>query len=79
MADSQLGPVNIKFVDKRKDPRTNALTLSEAANYVTIASLKARLTALKPTTYTAAKMNTMTVNDLVHALRQESADSAGVK
>lgn len=79
MADGQMGPVNIKFVDKRKDARTHALTLSEAANYQTVASLKARLTALKSTTYTAAKLATMSVNDMVFALRNESADSAGIK
>lgn len=79
MADAQTGPVNIKFVDKRRDSKTNSLTLAEAANYQTIASLKARLTALKPAVYTTARMNTMTTNDLVHALRIESADSAGIK
>jgi len=79
MADAMNGPVNIKFVDKRKDPKTNALTLTEASNFTSIAALKARLTALKPTVYTTARMHTMTVNDLVFALRAESADAAGIK
>jgi hypothetical protein len=79
MADGQMGPVNVKFVDKRRDAKTHALTLSESANYTTVAALKARLTALKATTYTAAKLATMSVNDMVFALRQESGDSAGIK
>lgn len=79
MADGQVGPINVRFVDKRKDSKTNALTIAEASNMTSIAALKARLTALKPTVYTTARMNVMTVNDLVHALRVESADSAGIK
>lgn len=80
MADAQVGnAVPVRFVDKRKDARTLALTTSEAANYGSIASMKTRLTALKPSQYTTARMNTMTVNDLQYALRVESADSAGIK
>ena len=80
MADAQVaGSLPVKFSDKRRDPKTNALTLSEAANYTTISALKTRLTALKPSVYTAAKMRTMTTNDLQYALRVESADAAGIR
>jgi hypothetical protein len=79
MPDAQMGPVNRRFVDKRRIRTQDSITLSEDANYTSIAGMKARLTALKSTTYTAAKLATMTVNDLVFALRNESADSAGIK
>lgn len=79
MADAQMGPVNTRFVDKRRGRSTDGVTLAEANNFTSVANLKARLTALKATTYTAAKLATMTVNDMVFALRQESADSAGIK
>ena len=80
MADGQVtGALPVRFSDKRRDARTLALTLSEAANYGSIASMKTRLAALKPSQYTAARMHTMTSNDLQYALRVESADSAGIK
>ena len=79
MADLQtnINP-EIEFVDKRRT-RNSYTTLTEAANFGSIASMKTRLTALKPAAYTAARLNTMTMNDLVYALRVESADAAGIR
>lgn len=67
-------------VDKRKGRGNTTAThhLAEANNMTTIAGMKARLTALNPTSFTAARMATMTENDLVYALRVASADSAGI-
>ena len=79
MADAQMGPIDTGFVDKRRGRTYDGQALAEANNFNTVAALKARLTALKPTTYTAAKLGTMTVNDMVYALRLESADAAGIK
>lgn len=79
MADNQMGPIDTGFVDKRRGRSHEGVTLSEQANYSSITSLKTRLTALAPTVYTTAKMNTMSVNDLVFALRNASGDSAGIK
>lgn len=82
MADLNLGGFAAAppFQDKRRGRgATGADVLGELANYMTISTLKARLTALNPTSYTAARMNTMTRNDLVYALRVASADSAGIK
>lgn len=78
MADHQIGSASVTFVDKRRVRGAfNALT--EENNYDSVASMKTRLTALKPTAYTAARLNSMTVNDLQYALRLETADSAGIK
>lgn len=79
MADLQITPLDRGFIDKRRTRDFNAVTLSEDANYDTIAELKARLTALAPASYTTARMNSMTVNDLQYALRIASGDSAGIR
>lgn len=77
MADGQMGPVNIRFVDKRRGT-LDALALTEANNYDQVSTLKSRLAAINATSYTAARLNAMTVNDMVYALRRETADSAGI-
>lgn len=78
MADHQIGEAKVTFIDKRRvRGAKNALT--EGANYPSVASMKTRLTAIKPTAYTAARLASMTVNDMQYALRIETADSAGIK
>lgn len=79
MADAQMGPIDVGFVDKRRGRTYDGVTLAEINNYDTIAELKARLLALKPSQYSAATTAKMTTNDLVYALRVESTDSAGIK
>jgi hypothetical protein len=68
------------FVDKRagRGNTTSTNQVAEYANYATIAAKKARLTALNATSYTAARMATMSENDLDYALRLASADVAGI-
>lgn len=81
MADLTLGGFNAApvFPDKRRGRgATGADVIAESANMSTVSTLKARLTALAPTSYTAARMNTMTRNDLIYALRKASADNAGI-
>lgn len=79
MADAQMGPVNHRFVDKRRGRTQDGVALTEAANYGQVSTLKSRLTAISATKYSAARLATMTVNDMVYALRLETADSAGIK
>jgi hypothetical protein len=79
MADLTLG--NTADVTDKRAGRGNTTATSiiaEIGNYDTIADIKARLTALNATSYTAARMQTMTYNDLVYALRIASADAAGI-
>lgn len=78
MADFQLGNAHVGFVDDRR-VRGAFNTLTEAANYPSVAAMKTRLAAIKPSAYTTARLNSMTVNDLQYALRLETADSAGIK
>jgi hypothetical protein len=68
------------FIDKRRG-RVNASTtlLAEEANYDNIASLRTRLAAINASKYSAVKLDAMTRNDMVYALRVETSDSAGIK
>ena len=54
-------------------------TQTEKANYDEINDLKTRLTAISATSYTAARLATMTKNDMQYALRTATADSAGIR
>lgn len=78
MPDLDIGTDNNGFIDKRRGRgSTGAGVLAETA-YNNIAAMKTRLTALAPASYTAARLATMTDNDVVYALRVASADAAGI-
>lgn len=79
MADTQTGPTDLGFVDKRRGRDFQGQAIAESANMGSVNSLRTRLTAISATTFTAARLNSMTVNDMVYALRMHSADVAGVK
>lgn len=71
MATAQLGNLS-GFVDKRESVASalnNAAQVSNEQNYGDIASLDARLTALNGAYYTQARLDQMTFNDKVYALR----------
>lgn len=77
MADTDTENV-FGVVDKRRDPKgANTTQPLNAANYDDVASLRARLTAISSTTYTTARLNAMTKNDMVYAVRLND-DAAGV-
>lgn len=78
MANSDLAST-YDFVDKRVGRGlTGASVLTEQNNYDTINDLRTRLIAINSTTYTAARLDAMTRNDMIFALRTES-DSAGIR
>lgn len=81
MADFTLGGFSAvpPFVDKRRGRGgVGADVVAEVANMMSVSLLRARLTALKPTAYTAARLNSMTRNDMIYAVRKESADTGGI-
>lgn len=47
----------------------------EDADYVSVTALRTRLAAIDGTYYTAARMNTMTYNDMVYAVRLNDSAS----
>lgn len=75
------------YVDKRRNNKgqdagnTNgnpvAAGTSDASNYASVAGLRARLAAVNGTYYTATRLNLMTKNDMVYAVRLAD-DAAGV-
>lgn len=69
MADSQIGSIDLSLTFRNETQGTNAALVATPANYASIAALKARLTAISSTTWTTARMNQMTVNDLIYAVR----------
>jgi len=67
------------FVDKRRvrgEPGTSGLT--EKANYANVTDLRTRLAAISGSTFTATRLDAMTANDMVYALRMSTADVAGI-
>lgn len=80
MADSLKGTLH-GVTDKRKSTSAGAISgttfLTTPLNYVDITKLRARLIAINGTIYTTARLNTMTLNDMIYALRTLD-DAAGI-
>jgi hypothetical protein len=77
-----VGAVPLNIIDKRRaaaGSTTVGLSTFPAtpANYASISALDTRLAAISGTKYTQARLDTMTLNDKVYALRLED-DSATV-
>lgn len=67
------------WTDKRQGRGwSGASSLAEQNNYDNVTDMRTRLTALSATSYTSARLDAMTKNDMVYALRVASADSAGI-
>lgn len=68
------------FVDKRRNNKgqnTGRWITGAVANYDDVAGLRARLAVVNAGYYTAARLNGMTKNDMVMAVRQAD-DAAGI-
>lgn len=69
MANNQLGAVDTNFTNARKSTPGAGADITTPANYASITAMRARLTAISATTYSSANLDTMSVNDMVYALR----------
>jgi hypothetical protein len=72
MANASMGFTRVTVANSLKAvPDMGGVTSGFAtpANYVSVGSLRSRLAAANGTYYTAAKLDQMTVNDMVFALR----------
>lgn len=68
--NNQTSDADLGFVDRRRTYNVSSGTaLGTPANYVSIANMDTRLTAISSTTFTAARLATMTDNDKRYALR----------
>lgn len=63
------------FVDKRRVSTTSAALVATPANFFSIGALRTRLAAFNGAYYTSARLDQMSDNDMVYALRV--ADEAG--
>jgi hypothetical protein len=75
MADAMNGPVDLNLTYRNKTQGGTANLLATPANYASVTALKSRLTAINATSYSAARLANMTVNDMVYAVRLN--DDAG--
>lgn len=72
MADSMIGVPRISFVNALKTGNgsfSQTSNLANASNYVSVGAMRTRLAAANGGYYTATKMDQMTVNDMIWALR----------
>ena len=78
MADTDTENV-FGVVDKRRNNKgqNTAQLLTTPNNYDDVDSLRTRLTAISSTTFTTARLNGMTKNDMVYAVRL-SDDATGI-
>lgn len=74
MANAQVGGPH-GFSDKRRGRAfTGADPNAEASNLMSISTMRTRLAAINAGYYTSARLDAMTANDMVYALR----DTAGI-
>jgi hypothetical protein len=78
MADFDVRGNVFGFNDKRNGRGAAATVLAETANLTDVAVMRARLAVLDAAYYTETRLNQMTINDMVYAIRVKSADVAGI-
>lgn len=76
MADTEQENV-LGLTDKRRTQGQTAYPIGTEANYVDVAALRTRLAAINGAYYTTARLNEMTKNDMVFAVRSND-DAAGI-
>jgi hypothetical protein len=72
MADSMMGYPNVNFVNSRKAVAGMGGTSADVAtigNYGSVFALRARLAAANAAYYTSARLDSLTVNDMIFAVR----------
>jgi len=76
MADVERGNL-LGFIDKRRTQISTTAVVGTPANYTSVGALRTRLAAIDGTYFSAARLNSMTFNDMIYALRLAD-DLAGV-
>lgn len=72
MADQMMGYPNMQWVNSRKaidGMGGQASNLGNISNYVSVTAMRTRLAAVNGAYYTAARLDSLTVNDMIFALR----------
>ena len=66
------------FTDKRVGRGATAAVVGTPGSYTGVSALEARLTAINGTYYTTARLNQMSENDMIYAVRVAD-DAAGIR
>lgn len=71
MANIQLGGIDLSWANKNthSNAGNTAAAVATPANYASVTALRSRLATINAGYYTAAKLNQMTLNDMVYAVR----------
>ena len=72
MADQMMGYPNMQWVNSRKaidGMGGTASNLNNISNYVSVTAMRTRLAAVNAGYYTSARLDALTVNDMIFALR----------
>lgn len=77
MANAQMGPVDSGFVDKRRGRDHGTQTITELQNMGKVSDMRTRLSGMSAY-FTSARLDLMTTNDMVYALRINGTDAAGI-
>ncbi len=78
MAEFDIGDAT-EVVDKRLGRGTSGVSqLAEVNNATSTSAMRTRLAVLDGTYFNTSRLNTMTKNDLLYALRVRSSDLAGI-
>lgn len=75
MANTQIIPPSVNFIAKNHTDGSGASSVATPANYASVTALRTRLAAINGAYYTASRLDSMTVNDMVYAVRLN--DDAG--
>lgn len=75
--DPNDGMADKRFTSKGAVEAGNAANIATPANYQSVSSMRTRLAAINAGYYTAARLNQMSRNDMIFAIRQND-DLAGI-
>lgn len=78
MAEFDVRGNNYGFNDKRQGRGAAATVVVENPALVDVSTMRTRLAALDGSYYTSSRLNQMTINDMVYAIRVKTADAAGI-
>lgn len=69
MANTQVSPIMIGLSNKAKAANATSMGLASVANYGSVSAMRSRLTAINSTYYTASRLDRMTTNDMMYAIK----------
>src|SRR5688572_29066469 len=69
VANAQVAPIMVGLSNKAKEADDGTMGLATPANYSSVDAMRARLTAIDAAYYTTARLDAMTTNDMMYAIK----------